>query len=53
MEIARTYRPLGEKVSAAGLVAYFLHVSKETMTDLAGPGKLACGMFFMLVMILW
>lgn len=50
MEIARTYRPLGEKVSAAGLVAYF---SKETMTDLAGPGKLACGMFFMLVMILW
>ena len=39
---------MGEKVSAAGLVAYFLNVSKETMTDLASPGNLACGMIFII-----
>lgn len=37
-------RPLGGRVNAAGLVAYSLHVSKETMTDPANPGNLACGM---------
>lgn len=41
-----------EKVSVAGLVAYSLHVSKESMVDPWGPWKFGLAVCFMSVMVI-